>query len=106
MSTCRSPRCGGTVVVESLTDGHCVFCGLHHRRRAGTARWNQVVGPVVLTLSDRRHGPGNGGDHADCLEADALRYRGDRVAIEGTRGDVRLLTIVPTSKVVRILARD
>ncbi len=106
MPKCKSPGCGGVVLAESLTEGDCAFCGLHHRRRAGTARWNEVVGPVVVTLSDRRIGTGNGSAHHDRLEAGGLRFRGERVTIEITRGDVRRLSIIPASKIVRIVARD
>ena len=70
------------------------------------ARWNRVVGPVVVTLSDRRIGTGNGAEHNDSVEADGLRYRGDKVTIEATRGDAKLVTIVPLSKIIGIVARD
>src|SRR5258706_1023194 len=33
MGNCLSPDCGGNVLAQSLTDGHCDWCGLHHRRR-------------------------------------------------------------------------
>jgi hypothetical protein len=105
MSTCLSPRCDGAVIVETLTDGHCAYCGLHHRRRAGGAKWDRVVGPVTVTLSGAtartRTPPGN----EERIDADVVRFK-DKVTIDLTRGATRFITTIPATRLVRIVARD
>lgn len=104
MSTCLSPRCGGAVIVETLTDGHCAHCGLHHRRRTGGAKWDLIVGPVVVTLSGAtartRTPPGD----EERIDADAVKFK-DKLTIDLMRGATRFVTTVPATRLVRIVAR-
>jgi hypothetical protein len=106
MTTCLSPPCGGQVVAETLVDGHCVFCGLHHRRPAGAVNWDRVVGPVVVTLSPAmaRNGDTLGGE--EHIEADAVRFKGQPLRIDVLRGTTRFVATVPSSRLMRIVARD
>ena len=93
-------------MAETLTDGHCVFCGLHHRRPAGAVNWDRVVGPVVVTLSAAlpRNGQAVAGDEQ--IDADAVRFKGQPVRIDVLRGTTRFIATVPSSRLVRIVARD
>jgi hypothetical protein len=106
MTTCLSPPCRGEVVAETLTDGHCVFCGLHHRRPAGAVHWDRVVGPVVVTLSAAlaRNGEPLGGEEQ--IDADVVSFKGKPVRIDVLRGTTRFIATVPSSRLVRIVARD
>jgi hypothetical protein len=106
MTTCLSPPCGGQVVAETLVDGHCVFCGLHHRRPAGAVNWDRVVGPVVVTLSPAvaRNGDPLGGE--EHIDADAVRFKGQPLRIDVVRGTTRFVATVPSSRLTRIVARD
>ncbi len=105
MTACLSPPCGGQVIAESLTDGHCVFCGLHHRRAAGAVTWDRVSGPVVVTLAPVTDGASAPrGDEE--LHADEVRFKGRPVRIDVTRGTTRFIVTVPIARLVRIVARD
>src|ERR1700682_2814999 len=106
MTTCLSPTCGGQVVAEALTDGHCVFCGLHHRRPAGAVNWDRVVGPVVVTLSAAKARNGAPLGDEENIAADGVRFKGQPVRIDVTRGSTRFIATVPSSRLVRIVARD
>jgi hypothetical protein len=100
VSSCRSPSCGGEVIADSATDGHCVACGLHHRRREGTAPWARVIGPVVVTVL----GSTDGDEQA--IDADTLRFVGKYVTIDLTSGADRHLISVPARRLAHIVPRD
>jgi hypothetical protein len=59
-----------------------------------------------MTFSDSRRRTSNGSQHFSSVDAESVRYGRERVTIEVTRGGVKLRTIVPVSKIVRIVARD
>jgi hypothetical protein len=105
MAACLSPRCGGAVIVETLTDGHCARCGLHHRRRTGGARWDLIVGPVVVTLSGATARTRTGPGYEERIDADTVKFE-DKVTIDLTRGATSSVTSVPATRLVRIVARD
>jgi hypothetical protein len=67
-------------MADSATDGHCIVCGLHHRRREGTAPWVRVIGPVVVTVLDSTDGA------EELIDADTLRFVGQYMTIDATRG--------------------
>jgi hypothetical protein len=96
VSACRSPACAGEVIEENATDGHCRSCGLHHHRRAGTAGWQHVVGPLFVTLSG-----GSPGDE-EVMEADMLRFVGKYMSIDVVREGGRFIVSVPTRRLLRI----
>ena len=106
MTTCMSPPCGGQVVAETLTDGHCVFCGLHHRRPAGAVNWDRVVGPVVVTLSSALARNGELVGSEEQIDADGVRFKGQPLRIDVIRGTTRFIATVPSSRLVSIVARD
>jgi hypothetical protein len=62
------------VLAASLTEGHCGYCGLHHRRPKRSFAWNQLVGPVVVTLSGATSGASTAGDE-ELINADAVRFK-------------------------------
>jgi hypothetical protein len=105
MSICLSPRCDGPVIVESITDGHCAHCGLHHRRRTGSVKWDRVVGPVTVTLSGATARTRTPPGYEERIDADAVRFK-DKVSIDLTRGTTRFITTIPATRLVRIVARD
>ena len=104
MSTCLSPRCDGAVVVETLTDGYCDRCGLHHQRRTGGAKWDLIVGPVVVTLSGATARTRTAPGYEERIDADAVKFE-DKVTIDLTRGATRSITTIPATRLVRIVAR-
>ena len=107
MTKCLSPPCGGLVVIETLTDGHCVHCGLHHHRAAGALTWDRIAGPVVVTLAAATDGgTGETPVTEEHIEADAVRFKGQPLRIDVTRGTTRFIATVPISRLVRIVARD
>ena len=106
MTECLSPPCGGQVIAETLTDGHCVFCGLHHRRPAGAVTWDRVSGPVVVTLAPATDGASAPRDGEEHVDADEVRFKGRPVRIDVTRGTTRFIVTVPIARLVRIVARD
>jgi hypothetical protein len=106
VSICRSPPCEGEVIVETATDGHCLACGLQHHRRAGSAAWGQVIGPLVVTLRlSAGESDGEVLDH-EVLDADALRFAGRYMTIDATHGGARFQTTVPAARLIRIDPRD
>ncbi|MEP6661487.1 MAG: hypothetical protein ABJD24_16350 [Acidimicrobiales bacterium] len=104
MSICLSPRCDGAVIVETLTDGHCDQCGLHHRRRTGGAKWDLIVGPVVVTLSGATARTRTAPGYEERIDADAVAFK-DKLTIDLTRGAARFVTTLPATRLVRIVAR-
>ena len=96
MSICLSPSCGGEVLVESATDGHCTACGLHHRRRDGTVPWVRVIGPVVVTVLGATEGA------EEAIDADRLRFVGKYMTIDITRETERYFISVPARRLVHI----
>jgi hypothetical protein len=100
MSVCRSPACAGEVIEESPTDGHCRSCGLRHHRRAGSAAWQHVIGPLFVTLSG-----GAPGDH-EVMDADVLRFVGKYMSIDALREGGRFIVSVPARRLLRIDPRD
>lgn len=96
---CRSPSCGGEVVVVSATDGHCADCGLHHRRREGTVPWVRVIGPVVVTVVGSTDGD------EQVMDADALRFVGKYLTIDLTGGTERYIVSVPAGRLANIVPR-
>ena len=105
MSQLPVSRCGEAVVVETLTDGHCGHCGLHHRRRAGGAKWDLIVGPVVVTLSGATARTRTHPGYEERIDADAVKFK-DKLTIDLTRGATRFITTIPATRLVRIVARD
>lgn len=99
VAICRAPRCGGDVIEESGTEGHCVACGLHHRRRSGTVRWAHVIGPVVVTVLGSIDG------EEEAIDADMVRFVAKYMTIEITRGQERYIMSVPASRLANIVAR-
>ncbi len=97
MSICLSPPCHGEVIAESATDGHCVTCGLHHRRREGTVPWVRVIGPVTVTVLDSTDGA------EEVLDADALRFVGKYMTIDVIRGTERYLFSVQARRLAHIV---
>ena len=100
MSICRSPSCGGEVIVETPTDGHCAACGLHHRRREGTIPWVRVIGPMIVTVVGSTDGD------EQVMDADALRFVGKYLTIDLTRGTERFIVSVPAGRLANIVPRD
>jgi hypothetical protein len=98
VSYCRSPRCGGQVVPESKTDGHCAVCGLHHQRRGGAMTWSQVVGPLLVIVSS--------GEGYEETEADTLRFAGKYVTMGSTRDGVHRLVTVLAKTIAKIVPVD
>jgi hypothetical protein len=96
MSVCRSPACAGEVIEESATDGHCRSCGLHHHRRAGTAAWQHVFGPLFVTLS------GGAPGEEEVMDADVLRFVGKYMSIDVEREGGRFIVSVPARRLLRI----
>jgi hypothetical protein len=102
MSACLSPRCPGDVLAQSLTDGHCDACGLHHRRRKDALNWQQIVGPVVVTLLGAAGGASTAADFEELIDADTVRFT-DRLAIDVTSGTT---LFAMTTRLACIVARD
>ena len=95
MSGCRSPACAGEVIEESLTDGHCRSCGLHHRR-AGSGAWQHVIGPLFVTLMGEALG------EEEVMDADTLRFVGRYMSIDVVRDGNRFIVSVPARRLLRI----
>jgi hypothetical protein len=85
------------VIAESATDGHCIACGLHHRRREGTLPWVRVIGPVTVTVLDF-----TGGDH-EVIDAEALRFVGKYMTIDVTRGKERYIVSMQARRLAHIV---
>ena len=100
MSICLSPSCGGEVIAESATDGHCIACGLHHRRRDGTVPWVRVIGPVVVTVL------GSTDAAEEVIGADRLRFVGKYLTIDLTRGSEHYIISLPARRIADIVPRD
>jgi hypothetical protein len=105
MSNCLSPPCRGDVVAETATDGLCDGCGLHHRRPKGVLNWDEIVGPVAVTLFGAAGEPRTTSGFEEVIEADSLRFKG-AMRIRVTRGTSTLVATVPRSRLVGIIARD
>lgn len=99
VTLCRAPSCGGEVTVESVTDGHCLSCGLRHRRRAGTAAWAHVIGPLVVTVRGAVDGV------EETIDADLVRFVAKYMTVEVTRGAERYMVSVPARRLANIVPR-
>ena len=88
------------MVAESATDGRCASCGLHHRRREGTAPWVRVMGPVVVTVLGSMDGT------EEVIDADRLRFVGKYLTIDVTRGTERYLLSVQARRLAHIARCD
>jgi hypothetical protein len=93
------------VIAQSLTDGHCGWCGLHHRRRTARAKWDQIVGPVTVTLFRSAGAAGSDADYFEVVAADSVRVT-DRVTIDRRHGTTLHMTTVPATRLAAIVARD
>jgi hypothetical protein len=93
------------VILETLMEGHCAYCGLHHRRRTGGAKWDQIVGPVAVTLSGSTGGARTGAGYVEVVDADSVRFT-DRLTIDRRQGTTPHMTTIPASRLVGIVARD
>jgi hypothetical protein len=105
MSNCLSPACGGSVLAETMTDGLCGWCGLHHRRVNGVLTWDRIIGPVVVTLFGSAGEARTASGYEQTIDADAVRFK-DGLTIDTARGATTFRAIVPRSRLVRIVARD
>jgi hypothetical protein len=106
MSNCLSPDCDGSVFAQSLTDGHCDGCGLHHRRhQRHPLKWDQIVGPVVVTLFGSAGDARTEAGYVEVVDADSVRFA-DRLTIDRRHGTTVHMATVPATRLLGIVARD
>ena len=91
---------------ETLTDGRCSVCGLHHGRPDADTEWNEIVGPVYVTFSggtvlrgagETSTDPGNVGTFL----VDRVEFNGSAVTIPDPDGEGH--KVFHTDQLVQIL---
>ena len=97
VSGCLSPFCEGVVVAATPTEGRCDTCGLRHRRKAESAGWAHLVGPLLVTVSETTSGTTS---HF-VVEADAVRFREGFFTIDVAGGSIR---VEPIGRLVHLAA--
>ena len=103
-----SPPCRGDVLAETLTEGHCDGCGLHHRRGHGALNWDQIIGPVVVTLFGSAGAGRTAAGYQQLIEADAVTFEAFKevLRIDGAGNATTFRASVPSARLVSIVACD
>jgi hypothetical protein len=77
VATCLSPFCEGEVVEETTRAGRCRLCGLRHGRQDAASKWDHLVGPLIVTLSEATTAAGSTvPDGLERVDAKAVRFVG------------------------------
>ena len=88
MTKCLSPLCVGEVITERATVGKCHHCDLHHTRPNGLSEWNEIVGPVDVTLSGLTIGTTTAPGNVATFRVDWVKVQRQAVSIPGPTAEV------------------
>jgi hypothetical protein len=96
--TCLAPGCGGVIELGGEAAGECRTCKVRHRRPNGNAKWDQIVGPVIVTVDDATFASTAAPNTRDFMATD-VRFDAKWVILDGDMtfpcSDVICITTAP-----------
>jgi hypothetical protein len=90
--TCLAPGCGGVIELHAEAEkvnppiadqGECKTCQVRHRRLKGSANWDQIVGPVIVTVDGTTFATTTASNNTRDLVATDVRFDTSWVILDG-----------------------